>query len=117
MVKDSFSMELTMLPPSVNHYWIFAGKRRFVSKQGMAFRQLVKLTVGNAHLKGRLSCDISIMASNHRRWDLDNRLKSLLDAMQEAGLFEDDSQIDRLTIQRLPVGDSDRLWVTVKIIS
>ena len=39
-----------------------------------------------------------------RRRDLDNPMKALLDAMQEAGVYEDDCLIKKLTIEmRAPV--------------
>lgn len=104
------------LPPSVNHYWLVSGKRRFISKEGQAFRQEIALAVRGKRITGRLSCYVELTASNKRRWDLDNRIKALLDALQHAGLFEDDSQVDKLTVYRMSVGDKDKTRVVISQI-
>jgi len=48
----------------------------------------------------RLACLITVHPPDRRRRDLDNLLKSLLDSLQHAGLYADDSQIDQIHIYR-----------------
>ena len=43
---------------------------------------------------------ITIFPRDRRSIDLDNRLKGLFDALQDAGVFEDDSQFDKIEIAR-----------------
>ena len=46
---------------------------------------------------------VGLAAPSKRTIDIDNRIKSCLDALQDAGVFEDDSQVDQLTVIRMPV--------------
>jgi crossover junction endodeoxyribonuclease RusA len=89
-------------PPSVNHYWGQRGNRRFVGKKGVAFRQSVADAVAVAGKKvfGRLQVVVALYPPDRRRRDIDNVQKSLNDALQHAGCFDDDEQIDVLTIER-----------------
>ena len=93
-------------PPSVNHYWRRQGNTYFVSAEGKAYRN--ELYYRCARYKGlfeptqRLSVIIEAFPPDRRRRDLDNILKSLLDSLQYAGVYADDSQIDALTIKRNP---------------
>ena len=91
-------------PPTVNHYWGQHGKRRYVAKAGMEFRAAVRLVVlqtcGGVLLTGRLSVVIVACPPDRRARDLDNLFKASLDALQHAGVYESDSQIDSLTISR-----------------
>lgn len=91
-------------PPSVNHYWRRQGNRYFVSQEGKNYRDEVlylchKLR-GQFNAKDRLYMTIEAYPPDKRRRDLDNILKSLLDSLQYAGVYEDDSQIDKLAITR-----------------
>lgn len=55
-------------------------------------------------MSGPLIVHIDIFPPDKRRRDLDNCLKSLLDALQHGGAYLDDSQIVRLSIEKgLPV--------------
>jgi crossover junction endodeoxyribonuclease RusA len=45
---------------------------------------------------------------------LDNYMKSLLDALTKIGVWEDDSQIDRLTIARGPL--QNKCLVTIEVL-
>jgi len=90
-------------PPSVNHYYRHVGARVLISSEGRKYREAVWLAVleqGRKKHDGRLYVEILVNAPDKRRRDLDNLLKGLLDALQHAGLYEDDSQIDKLTITR-----------------
>jgi crossover junction endodeoxyribonuclease RusA len=48
----------------------------------------------------RLSVMVTLHAPTRRRYDLDNQMKALLDALQHASVFADDGQIDELHISR-----------------
>ena len=92
-------------PPSVNHYWRSVQGRVLISREGRAYRETVAeaaLVRRVKALTGRLELHIQAVPPDRRRRDLDNVLKSLLDALQHAGCYEDDSQIDRLSIERQP---------------
>ena len=51
-------------------------------------------------IEGRLSMHVSLFPPDRRKRDVDNVLKSLLDACEHAGCYESDSQIDELHIIR-----------------
>jgi crossover junction endodeoxyribonuclease RusA len=48
----------------------------------------------------RLSISMVVWPRDKRVFDIDNRIKSVLDSLQDAGLFDDDSQVDELCIYR-----------------
>lgn len=92
-------------PPSVNHYWGISGKQRFIGKKGKEFRLAVAEECIDKELQmlhGRLSVHVALWPPDKRVRDIDNILKPLLDAMEHAGVYENDSQIDELTIIRRP---------------
>lgn len=105
MVKQSRVVTLELpWPPSVNTYWRRCGARYFVSKKGKDFRDevyfLCHKSRNNFATNARLEVYIEAYPPDNRRRDLDNILKSLLDALQFGGIYEDDSQIDRIHIIR-----------------
>lgn len=88
-------------PPSVNTYWGFHGHRRFLTQKAVAFKAAVAVIVAGVKLgSARLEVHVVLHAPDRRIRDLDNILKPLLDALVQAGLFDDDSQVDRLTVER-----------------
>jgi crossover junction endodeoxyribonuclease RusA len=48
----------------------------------------------------RLSLEIVLWPKDKRKFDIDNRIKALLDSLQDAGVFDDDEQIDQINIYR-----------------
>lgn len=91
-------------PPSVNQYWRRTRSHVYVSRHGRAYAAAVSSILGQAGVAGFGGSELSLMITVHppdrRRRDLDNVLKALLDAMERAGLYDDDSQISRMCIRR-----------------
>jgi crossover junction endodeoxyribonuclease RusA len=112
-------VELTLpLAPSVNHYWRRHGHTIYISSEGKKFRVDTQAAVLSQiglckPLTGRLAVSITIHPRDRRKIDLDNRLKAGLDALAHAGVYEDDSQIDRLTIER---GELDRPNGSMRVV-
>lgn len=114
-------MKLTLpWPPSINHYYRHVGPRTLISRQGREYRRaicgLLAQTAGAGDeppRTGRLSLCMDAFPPDRRRRDLDNLQKPLLDALQHAGVYEDDSQIDLLLSRRRQRRDMGQVVVTV----
>ena len=108
-------------PPSVNHYWGIHGKIRFVGKAGLAFRQHVKIVCSKrtqSLYNARLSVKVYLYPPDNRKRDLDNFAgKSLFDALEHAGVYENDSQIDELYIKRCEIVKGGACKVILEAIS
>ena len=98
-------------PLTVNLYWRHKVTGRlatvYVSAEGKQYRKAVNDLVMEAatvqrYLKatGPLRVEIEACPPDKRKRDLDNILKSLLDSMTHAGVWEDDSQIQDLRIYK-----------------
>lgn len=90
-------------PPSVNHYYRRVGPRTLISREGRRFRERVCASLAAAGVRrmgGPLRVEIEVYPPDHRRRDIDNVQKALLDALQHGGLYDDDSQIVKLDIER-----------------
>jgi len=83
-------------PPSINHYFSYYQGRPVLSKEARAYRHLVRRMAsakGVKPLMGPLAVRIEVHPPDNRRRDADNVQKSVLDALQHAGVFWDDSQV------------------------
>ena len=90
-------------PPSVNHYWrhvVINGRpRTLLSKEGRAYKLAAADAVRqqrrgpSAPLSGRLAIAVTLFPPDRRRYDLDNRLKAVLDSLTEARVWEDDRHV------------------------
>lgn len=113
--------EITLpLPPSVNHYWRMARGKMIISADGKQYRKAVcaECIIQRAKRReGRLSMAIKFYPPDARRRDIDNLLKAVLDSCAHAGVYEDDSQIDVLTISRGPKVKGGAIVVTITELS
>lgn len=89
----------------MNHAWGQCGTRKYLKKAGVEFRKSVSEAVAEQGQKitGRLAIFLSLYAPTKRKYDIDNRIKACLDALQLAGVFDDDEQVDVLWVQRKEV--------------
>jgi len=92
-------------PPSINHYWRRVGPRTLISREGRTFRRNVCALLGGGGPRkppsgGRIALAMDAFPPDRRRRDLDNIAKPVLDVMEHAGLYEDDSQVDLLLTRR-----------------
>jgi len=106
-------------PPSVNTYWRTFRGRMLISKKGRDYRSgiLSEAVAGRWASFGSdlLSVSIKAYMPDARRRDIDNAFKAPLDALAHAGVYNDDSQIRRLSIENCGIDrENPRLEVTIE---
>lgn len=104
-------------PPSSNTYWRRNGPRYFITAAGIAYRQQVAI-LGREWRdrfakEQRVSVIVEAYPPDKRRRDVDNIFKCLLDSMQWAKIYVDDSQIDRLFVERKAVEPPGKVIVSI----
>jgi len=88
-------------PPTLNTYWRHVGNKVLISKKGRQYRKTIGdyVLVGRLpKFEGRIGCSILVYPPDKRKRDLDNIPKAVLDSLQHAGVYDDDSQIDVLEV-------------------
>ena len=97
-------IEVTLpFPPSANHIWRWFRGRVVVSTEGKRFREEVYWLLRAAQVKpldGAIVFHVEVHPPDRRRYDLDNRLKTLIDACQHGGCYDDDNQIVHITAEK-----------------
>ena len=115
-MKDSVVPLSLPWPPSANRYWRHFGNRVLVSREALNYKKqicLLGLFWKRRCLTGRLSVLIQAFPPDKRVRDLDNLLKVTLDSLQSANFFENDSQIDKITLERMEQRKGGQLLVTI----
>lgn len=93
-------------PPSANRYWRNVGFKTLVSREAKKYINDVKRLAFTWKIKimtGRISLEIYAYPPDKRIRDIDNLIKVTQDALVHAGLFVNDSQVDKIVIQRMHV--------------
>ena len=108
------------LPPSVNSYRTIFRGRMGISKAGREFKEQVSDYVVEYRVpklgKARLEMKVFIFPRDRRKQDIDNRIKALWDALGDAGVFDDDEQIDVLLIERGEIKKGGGVLVMIDIL-
>jgi len=91
-------------PVSVNAYWLASGKRRYISKRGVQFKEAVAHIWSQCGHSGfgddPVELIVYLYPRDSRLMDVDNMLKCLGDSLQDAGCFTDDQQVWKITVER-----------------
>lgn len=99
-IKQILNCEIASTPPSVNHYWVASGNKRYLSSKAQHFHALVRILVPALMSKARLKLEVIFhFPDNHIR-DIDNYLKATIDSLVKCGFCKDDEQFDELSVKR-----------------
>ena len=99
------NLDLPVWPPSTNSIWRNVHGRTVLAAPARSFFVRAVDYIGLKYpqaepLRGSVAVTIRLYPPDRRKFDIDNRCKALLDTLSKAGIFEDDSQVDRLTVSR-----------------
>jgi crossover junction endodeoxyribonuclease RusA len=95
-------------PPSGNRYWRVWEKKIVKSKEAKVYMNTVRLmTIPFRRLfwEGRLFEHVQFHAPDDKARDLDNYVKILNDALESAQVFQNDSQVDSMHLDRKEIRD------------
>ena len=113
----SFSLPF---PPSMNTYWRNFRGRTVMSKAGRAFReQVIQYVIDNNIPKfgeSKVKITLILRPRDKRKIDIDNRIKAVLDALEHAGVFDDDFHVDHIHMIRGAPIKGGLLHVTIEEI-
>ena len=107
MNQKGMVLNLTLpWPPSVNRYWRNINGRTLISREARAYKLLIQkltLSIKKICLHGRIFMNILVYPPDRRKRDIDNLIKIVADSLQDAGFYINDSQIDKIIIERMPI--------------
>ncbi len=108
-------------PPSINTYYRYVNNRVLISRKGREYKEYVTNEVWQSEadlpILGRMSVTIQLHGPTRRKYDIGNRIKSLEDALENAGVFPDDEAIDELHVTRGDVIKGGLCIVQIKELS
>lgn len=116
-------MILLNLPyaPSVNTYWRRGRFSTYLSPAGREYKKAVAELVIETNTPklgdARLKMTLIIRPRSKRIFDIDNLAKSVLDSLCEAGVYDDDSQVDELHIIRGEPIKGGKIVVTIEVMN
>lgn len=96
-------LNIPFLPPSVNTCFRTYKNRVIKSKLYREFEIKVKLYLDHTEyepIEGEIKITIELYKKGVRKYDIDNRLKALLDVLETNKVYVDDSQIIELHVTK-----------------
>lgn len=105
------------LSPTINSYYGLQGHRRYMTEKGKQFKKEVAHIVSQQPVrfgKSLVAISVVIHFRDRRVQDLSNRIKALEDALVQAGLMDDDSQIKRILVEEGEIVKGGKMLVKMK---
>jgi crossover junction endodeoxyribonuclease RusA len=94
-------------PPSANHYWRATARGGYLTQKAKNYHSAVLAVVMQNRLKknltGRLRVELYVHPPDRRQRDIANSEKVLCDSLQKSQVYENDTQIDQLYIERCEI--------------
>jgi crossover junction endodeoxyribonuclease RusA len=106
--RGTFAEIMVPFPISGNKYWRIWDKRIVKAKDARVYINTVCLMTMKWRRKfweGRLFAHVELYPPDDKARDLDNHVKILLDGLEYAQVFQNDSQIDILLVERKEIRD------------
>ena len=107
-------------PPSLNTYWRNFRGRMVLSEKGRAYKQAIAEYVSENNIpkygEQKLKITMILQPRDKRKIDIDNRIKCVLDSLQDAGVFDDDFHVDELHVMRGEQVKGGKLLLTIEVI-
>ncbi|HAT7663092.1 TPA: RusA family crossover junction endodeoxyribonuclease [Enterobacter hormaechei subsp. steigerwaltii] len=111
-------------PPSVNTYWRAPNKgplkgRHLISAKGRAYQSAACVAIVEQlrflpkPSTAPAAVEIILYPPDERRRDIDNYNKALFDALTHAGIWEDDSQVQRMLVEWGPKVNGGRVEISI----
>ena len=111
-------------PPSVNTYWRAPNKgplkdRHLISAKGRAYQSAACVAIVEQlrflpkPSTAPAAVEIILYPPDERRRDIDNYNKALFDALTHAGIWEDDSQVQRMLVEWGPKVHGGRAEISI----
>ena len=109
-------------PPTLNHNIGRKGARYYKSGEYKSFLSQVgwlwlKAKPRDWSKEARYSVVVELIYNTRRRYDVDNRVKPILDALTRAGTWNDDAQVDEILVVRGEVDKENphaKIWIEAK---
>ena len=99
---------------------LFRSGRTVLSKAGREYKvKVAEYVVENnvpKYGESKLKITMILQPKDKRKIDIDNRIKCVLDSLQEAGVFDDDFQVDELHVLRGEQVKGGKLLLTIEVI-
>ena len=106
-------------PPTWNHLYGQRGTRKYMKKAGVEYKKAVAELVNEMNVEtiaGRVSVFVAAYMPDKRRRDIMNLEKIVSDSLTDAGVLDDDSQIDELYIRRNAVTAGGSITIQINEI-
>lgn len=114
-------MKLSLpFPPSVNGYWRATNQGMKISASGRSFRAnaiadiMEQLRRPPKPITVNVEVKVILYPPTRQARDLDNYLKALFDSLTHAGVWEDDRQVKRFTVEWGEVIKKGKAEVTIE---